>query len=403
MPWRREGVRLTMYGDSVGLGSLLDLQATRRFTQDTGVAVRVIPRAPSANETFANYQRLFQAQSPDVDVLMVDVIWPGALAPHLLDLKPALGHLTAGHFPAIVANDTVEGRLVAMPWFADGGLLYYRTDLLARYGYTRPPASWDELERMARTVQDGERARGQRRFTGFVWQGNTYEGLTCNALEWQVSMGAGDFFTPAGQLNVTTPKALAAFTRAAGWVGTISPPGVTSYQEEDSRNVFQSGNALFMRNWPYAYAAGNSPGSPVRGRFAATVLPKTPDGRTASTLGGWQLSVSRYTRHPEAAIELVRYLSSPDVQKWRAMAGSFLPTIRPLYDDAELLAAQPVARIMPEVLANAVARPSTRTGELCNEVSTIYYQGVAEILQGNDPELAARRMQRDLDLVLQSE
>lgn len=373
---RWAGTTLRYYGERSGAQMSLEKALVARFEQDTGMRVDYIPRPQSANECYAAYQRVFQARSPDVDVLMVDVVWPGALAPHLatLDLP------TDGFLPQLVQNGTVDGRLVAMPGYLGAGLLYYRTDLARKYGLEGPPTTWDEVERRARLIQEGERATN-RRFAGYVWTGYTYEGLTCNALEW----GGGGF------AECDSEAAQAAFKRAYGWIGTISPPGVTGYQEEDVRNVFEGGNAAFMRHWPYCYASGNLPGSPVRGKFEVAPLPG------ASVLGGWEYAVSAYSRHREAARELVRYQTCAEVQKWRALEGAFLPTRTDLYQDPDLLAKMPFCAIMPEVFRQAVTRPSTHYGDLYNEASSIYFQGVAQVLQGGSPDRAMGRARRDLE------
>lgn len=398
------GQRITFYGDAVGLAAALDKVTAKRFEEDTGIQVRVVPRPNSANETYATYMRLFQAKSPDADVLTLDVIWPGAMAPHLLDLSDRFQTEAPEHLPVIRENNTIDGRLVAIPWYVDVPFLYYRKDLLTKYGFRRPPTTWDELERMAATIQEGERQTTPR-FTGYVWQGNTYEGLTCNALEWQVSQGGGNFVDPGtGQVRIHDPQAIAAFRRAARWVGGISPRGVTGYQEEDARNIFQGGNAVFMRNWPYAYAAANTPDSPVRGKIGAVPLPRgTLNDRSASTLGGWQLGVSGYTRHPEAAAAFVRYMTSPVVEAWRAEVGSYLPTRTGLYRDMALLKRQPLLQVVAPVLSAAVARPSSVAREAYNEVSTLYFQGVADILLGGDAEKVTAEMQADIERLLRAE
>ena len=164
---------------------------------------------------------------------------------------------------------------------------------------------------------------------GFVFQGNAYEGLTCNALEWVKSNGGGQIIEPDGTISINNPQAAAAIDRAASWVGTISPEGVLAYQEEESRGVWQTGNAVFMRNWPYAYALGKAPNSAIKGKFDVAPLPAGggEGARSAATLGGWNFAVSKYSQNPEAAIELALFLASPEVQKNRAIQQSNLPTI----------------------------------------------------------------------------
>ena len=135
----------------------------------------------------------------------------------------------------------------------------------------------------AKMIMDKERAAGNKDMWGFVFQGNAYEGLTCDALEWVKSNGGGQIVEPDGTISINNPKAAEAIDMVKGWVGTISPPGVLSYQEEESRGVWQTGNAVFMRNWPYAYSLGNSADSPIKGKFDVTTLPVGP---AAHTLGG---------------------------------------------------------------------------------------------------------------------
>src|SRR5699024_5761057 len=155
----------------------------------------------------------------------------------------------ADHFPAIVENNTVDGRLVAMPWFTDAGLLYYRTDLLKEYGYDGPPETWDELKDMSETVMAGERADGNSDCCGFGYQGNAYEGLTCDALEWIASAGGGTIISPDSVITVNNDAAAGILEQMAAGVGTISPMGVLSFDEEAARNMWEADNALFMRNW----------------------------------------------------------------------------------------------------------------------------------------------------------
>ena len=146
---------------------------------------------------------------------------------------------------------------------------------------------------------DAERAEGKADLWGYVWQGNAYEGLTCNALEWVKSNGGGQIIEPDGTITIYNENAVKALEMAKGWVGTISPPGVLSYMEEETRGVWQTGNAVFMRNWPYAYALGNGDDSPIKGKFDVAPLPSGGgDNASAATLGGWNLAVSKLLAEP---------------------------------------------------------------------------------------------------------
>ncbi|NDJ85074.1 MAG: extracellular solute-binding protein, partial [Chloroflexi bacterium] len=297
--------------------------------------------------------------------------------------------------------DTVDGRLVALPLRIGFGMLYYRTDLLEKYGYDGPPMTWDELEEMAQTIQDGERDAGNADFWGYVWQGNAYEGLTCNALEWQVSNGAGNFISPDGEIQVNNEQAIAAFERAAGWVGTISPPGVTGYQEEDARAVWHVGNAAIMRNWPYAYATSlNDDDSAVQDVFDVAPLPQGAGERSAATLGGWHMGVSRFSEQPAAAAAFVIYFTSTESQKEYALATTSPPAMAALYEDPDIQAAMPFAS--PEVVAGTVARPSSSTKANYNAASTLYFNAVHSILTGEeDADVAMELLELDLQELLE--
>jgi trehalose/maltose transport system substrate-binding protein len=355
-----------------------------RFQQETGIQVWQIPGRESVSEYLGHCLGFLRAHKSSPDVYAIDVTWPGILAEHLADLSPYFREDLKQHFPATVQNDTVAGRLVAMPHYTDAGLFFYRTDLLQKYGYARAPDSWDELEAMARRIQDGERKAGNEAFWGYVWQGVASESLTCNALEWQVSHGGGRIIESDGSITVNNRKVARALERATRWVGTISPPSVLSYAEEDARNVFQAGNAAFMRNWPYAHQKGQAEDSPIRGRFDVGRIPSGGAGH-AHTLGGWQLAVSRYSTHVPEAVELVRYLTSHRIQREAWLTGARLPTRMDLYDDTELLQATPHFSKFKAFLQDAVARPSDVTGPNYDKVSAAYFTAVHAVLARQAP------------------
>ena len=349
----------------------------------TGNTVTMVPMPASTTDQFGQYRLWLAAGNTDVDLYQTDVIWAPQLADSFLDLTEVAKDLAPTHFPSIIQSQTVGGKLVALPIFTDAPALYYRKDLLDKYGVA-VPKTWAELTVAAQTIQDGERAAGKADFWGFVWQGNAYEGLTCDALEWVKSFGGGQVVEPDGTISINNPKAVAALEQAKAWVGTISPAGVLAYQEEESRGVWQTGNAAFMRNWPYAYGLGNGDDSAVKGLFEVTTLPTGGDNPTsAATLGGWNVAVSKYSKHPDAAISLAMYLAGPEAQKQRALSEANLPTIVALYDDADIAAAQPIIPRWKDVFLQAVPRPSAPTLGKYNEVSSKFWSAVHETLSGN--------------------
>ena len=379
------GEKVTVTWLGAGPGASAEFEQKTQIAQfekeNPNITVKYIIGPVSATDRYGLYLQNFQAKSAAVDVYQIDVIWPGDLAEHLLDLNQYGGaDAVKDDFKAIVTNNTVDGKLVGLPWFTDGGLLYYRTDLLQKYGYSAPPKTWAELAEMAKKIQDGERAAGNQDFWGYVWQGKAYEGLTCDALEWIYSNGGGTIVSPAKKITINNDKAAAALDQAAAWIGEISPPGVTGFQEEESRAVWQGGNAAFMRNWPYAYSLGQGADSKIVGKFDVTNLPAGDSGHGAATLGGWQLAVSKYSAHPAEAAKLALFLASKEQQKLRAINLSLLPTNATLYEDPDVAKASPFMPKLKDVFTSAVARPSTASAPKYNEVSTIFFQAVSDVL-----------------------
>lgn len=382
------GVTIHFLGDSdVGEGGKWTKQVAQEWAQKTGNTLAYVSRPNDASQTLQQCQQYWAARSGDVDVYQIDVIWPGIAAPHAVDMKKYVkADEIAQYFPTIIKNNTVNGQLVGVPLFTDAGILYYRTDLLQKYGYQAPPKTWAELAEMAKKIMDGERKGGKPDFQGFVFQGKASESITCNAVEWIYSFDGGTVISPDKKVTINNPNAIKALETAKSWVGTIAPAGVTTYGEEEARNIWQAGNSAFMRNWPYAYALGQDPKSAISGKFDVTVLPKGGDnGKNAACLGGWQLMVCKYSKNPDVAADLVKFLCSPEIQKKRAIDLGQLPTRPDLYKDPDVLAKNPWYKNALDVLNNAVARPSTVTGADYNQVSTAIYQQSNSVLSGQTP------------------
>jgi trehalose/maltose transport system substrate-binding protein len=396
-PAAAQGATVSISCGAVGQELEVCRQGAQAWAQKTGNTVTVVSTPNSSTERLALYQQHLAAGAADIDVFQIDVIWPGILGEHFIDLSEYMDGAEAEHFAAIVDNNTVDGRLIAMPWFTDAGLLYYRKDLLDTHGAS-VPETWQELTETARMVQDAERDAGNDQMWGFVFQGRAYEGLTCNALEWIDAFNGGTIVDPDGNATINNAQALAAFELASTWVNQIAPEGVLNYAEEEARGVFQSGNAVFMRNWPYAWALAQAHESAIKGNVGVAALPRGgEDGKNTGTLGGWQLAVSRYSANEAAAADLVRYLTSREEQKRRAIEAAYNPTIAALYEDEEVLAANPFMGELYDTFVNAVARPSRATGESYNRVSNEFWNAAHDVLSGRaEPQAALERLESDL-------
>jgi trehalose/maltose transport system substrate-binding protein len=391
------GQKITFIGDSVGNSHKRDLMLAKRFTRDTGIKINVVPHPAASDASYSQLARAFRSKSSSIDVAMIDVIWPGAFAPYLVNLKPKLGKQAKLHAAPIVANDTVGGKLVAMPWFGDYGILYYRTDLLKKYGYKAPPKTWSQLFAMAKKIQDGEQ-KTNKNFYGFVFQGNAYEGLTCDALEWLASVGAGKFID-GGKVTIDNPRARTILDAIRGQIGKTTPRGVTTYQEGEAHTAFVNGDAAFMRNWPYAYSIAAGSDSKVKGKFNVTVLPHGAKGKSVGTVGGWQLAVSKYSKRKGASIEFVRYMTSPAVERFDAIFNSNVPTIPSVARNKAVVKANPYLK--PAIASvPRVTRPSKYLKAHYNEGSKAIYQGINQILNGTPAKDVLPSIERKLERIL---
>jgi len=391
------GQSITFIGDSVGDGNKRDTALASRFSKDTGIKVNVTPHPAASDQSYSQLARAFSTHSSSIDVAMIDVVWPAAFAPYLVDLKPKLGKQSKLHIKTIVTNDTIGGHLVAMPWFGDYGILYYRTDLLKKYHYKSPPKTWASLFAMAKKIQAGER-KSNPSFYGFVFQGNAYEGLTCNTLEWVASAGGGHIID-GGKATINNAKAAKILDSMRARIGKITPRGVTTYKEDETEHAFDNGDAAFARNWPYQYGIGAKTGSKVKGKFSVTVLPHGTTGKSVGTVGGWQLAVSKYSKHKGAAIEFVRYMTSPAVEKFDALTNSNVPTIISVAKNKQVRAKNPYLK--PAIASvPRVTRPAKFLKTHYNEASKVIYQGINQILNGRSAKSVLPGMAAKLNQII---
>ena len=283
-------------------------QVVTDFETATGVRTRLLRRPADTDQQRQGLIIALKAGMADPDVFLMDVAWLGLFAASKW-LTP-LEHIDRSAFFAHLLHlvDVHNGQLLALPVYLDAGLLYYRRDLLEKFAIPQPPETWQELLEQAQTVQRQMRQTTPN-FYGFVWQGRQYEGLITNFQEFAGTQG-GFVVEQAGHtriaLDLPQNRTALRFMHDLIWQYQISPPFTyTEMQEEETRLLFQQGNALFERNWPYAWTLHQQPDSPVRGKIDVTLPPAPVAGQRVSSLGGWHIGVSQFLRC-EAAGHAVR-------------------------------------------------------------------------------------------------
>jgi multiple sugar transport system substrate-binding protein len=271
----------------------------------SGPPVRLVEGPAATNTREDMYATAFLAGESGHDIVYCDVVWVPkfAAAGWLLDLTDRVAPDDREDFlQADLDAGTYNGRIYRIPAFTDAGLLYYRSDLVKQ-----PPRSFEELLMTASSLQTDTR-------WGYVWQGKQYEGLVTNYLEILWGHG-GEWITPDRQVYLDRPEALDALLFMKSTIGSISPPGVTTYIEDDTRNLFQSGRSVFLRNWLYVSRLVDLSQSEVKGRIGFVPMPHAPGSSSAASLGGWGFAISSRSPNPEAAWTFVRFVTSPEQLK----------------------------------------------------------------------------------------
>ncbi len=325
---------LTFSGSALGAeGTLVQKQLQRFMQLNPGIRVELQRTPDDASQRHQLYVQWLNARVGNPSILQLDVVWTPefAAAGWVLPLDP-YGPARAEFFPATITANTWAGKLYALPWFADVGLLYRRTDLVPN-----EPKTLEEMVQAARVAMS---RRGGPRY-GIVWQGARYEGLITGFVEYLGAFG-GRIIDDKGEVVVNRPEAVRAleFMRDELYETHVAPLDVLTWHEEEARFAFQNGNAVFMRNWPYPVAAmSDTAQSKVAGKFAVSPMPAAataPNGHSTAALGGAQLAINAYTDHPDAAYKLIAYLTAPEQMLERAQAVGQYPTRPALYDDARL-------------------------------------------------------------------
>jgi multiple sugar transport system substrate-binding protein len=339
----------------------------------------------------------------EMDVFFMDVIWPAefAAAGWALPLdRFFLASERREFLEAPILANTYRGQIFGAPVFIDAGMLYYRKDLLEKYAFS-PPRTWPELVSQAQVILGKEK---DPHLTGFSGQFKQYEGLICNMMEYVLSNGGELWDEQAlkGALHRGKAKEAVRFVRDHIIRG-ISHRGVLAYQEPESLALFTQGRAVFHRNWPYAWEIANDQKrSKVAGKVGVAPLPAFPGGKSAATLGGWQLAISRFSRKPELAWKFVAFMTGREMQKRIAVFTGRAPTRKNLYEDLDILKKNPPFKSQFDTFIRAIPRPRTPVYIPLSNIMQRYFSSAIAIPDSNIDQLAnlaSRDMDRVLDLL----
>ena len=386
-------------------GSLEEI--VRRFNERFRGRYRAKYRVMAADtgQYFNQVKTEFQAGGGEIDLIGGDVVWPAQFAANgwLEDLSDRFTKEDRKAFlPAPVESCTYEGAVYGVPWFTDAGMLYYRKDLLEKAGFSGPPATWDELKDQAQKVTADSDAED-----GFVFQAAEYEGGTVNGLEYIWTAG-GDVLAGEDLEDVVIdgPRAVEGLSTERGMVESgVAPQAVSTYAEQECQAAFLNGRAVFCRNWPYMYAlAGEEGQSNIEpGQVGVAPLPvATGRDRSFSGLGGWNfyLNAASSGEEKEAAYEFVKFATAPEQQKYRALNGSFLPTLQALYEDGEIVEKVPVIALGEEAIKNARPRPLS---PYYSDMSLVMAEQFNACVKGaKSPQEAAGTLDRELQEIVDS-
>lgn len=353
--WAQQPIRLTMMlqGQEIPNWELIvkDFEAAN---PDIKVDLIEGPNATNLREDL--YTTSFLLGDSPYDLIYMDIVWAPkfAAAGWLLDLTDRISDAELSQFmEGDVDGGRYEEGLYRMPFRSDGGMLYYRQDLLDEAGFD-PPETTKDLINISKTLQSQGKAKW-----GYLWQGQQYEGAAAMFVEILEGFGGYWINPETKEVGLDAEKAIAALEFLQTTIADkVSPTGTTAYEEEEVRIQFQNGAAVFMRNWPYAWKLGNTePSSKIQGKFGIKPMVHAAGLQSGACQGGWGLGISKTTRHPDAAWKAVEYFSSTEAQRKFIMASGFVPSRKALFTDPTLVAEYAYLPDLQKVIESSVLRP----------------------------------------------
>jgi len=363
-----------------------------QFERDNPNINLEIVEGPTATNLVEDlYTSSFLLGNSPYDLVYMDIVWVPkfAAAGWLLPLSDRVAETQLQDFlSGDIQGSIYRDQLYRMPFRSDGGMLYYRTDLLDAMGVP-PPETFDELIQIARDLQQQGAAEW-----GYLWQGKQYEGLAAMFVE--VLQGSGGFWVNPDTLEVglDRPEALTAieFLRRT-LQEKISPPDVITFAEDETRRIFQNGNAVFLRNWPYVVGLASQANSPIQGKFAMKPMVHAPGESSGACQGGWGLGIAATSKHPDEAWKVVEFISSAAAQKEFILATGYVPSRKALFTDADIVAKYPYYPQLLEAVENAALRPPIAQYAQASDILQRY---LSAALTGHmEPEKAMKAAARE--------
>jgi multiple sugar transport system substrate-binding protein len=349
-----------------------------------GLSAKLLEFPTSADEQRNQFVQRQEAKSPECDVFFSDVIWTAEFAAQkwLLDMTDYVNARKSEFIPSTLETIHYDNKYFGVPQASDAALMYYRTDKVDGV-----PQTWQQLYQEA-----GSKG-------GIVYQGASYEGLTCDFLELAFAAGGKVLSDDGKKSEINSPQNLKALQfMVDGIKNGDASKAVTTYMEEESRRAFESGKPAFMRNWSYAYALGNAKGSKVKGKFKVAPFPQFEGGTSAAILGGHNLVISAFSKNVKGAVTLIDYLTSPEIEKVNFADFSITPTTTATYSDPEVQKKIPFADALLKNVQAAHARP---VSPVYPQISQAIYKNVNAALSGQtSPQDALKKADSQINSAL---
>jgi len=345
--------------DSASFGNKTDaikelIKKFEKIHPDIKVKEEILPNQSDIQHQY--YVINLEGNTPNIDVLSMDVIWikEFAKAGWILDLDKYINKKDFQDFiTPLYGSITYNNKIYAEPWVLTSGALFYRKDLLEKYGF-KSPQTFEELVNQSLYILKKE---NNPDLYGYLWQGNEQEGMVCNVLEYLYSLNGA--ILNADKVVIDSPQNKKALTFLQSlFKSGVSPDTVKTSNLIVNRRLFLQGHGIFMRDWSTSYKQITGKDSPLYGKAGMANIPHFEGYQSAPVLGGHQLGINKSSRHPKESYEFIKFITSPESQKFLAMNSLFLPSRHSVYKDEKLVKTYPFLKTYyEEIIPTIKSRP----------------------------------------------